>query len=220
MSARRIKGIIWDLDGTLIDSDLYLVANYVHMYSKFRPGYFPHLRQILTFSGPSVEETLESQFPDVPEKVRTEEFVRYSLSKETSFLTLYPGEIECLEAVVKAGIKQTIFTNKKTVSAKNCLDGMNLTKYFDGVVALDDVKNPKPDPEGVYKCLKMMGTSPEETIIIGDSITDLQAAYNTGCLSGLVTWSLKGKPNFRRDYEFDTMDDIKRFVTDGEHESD
>lgn len=219
MSEPRIRGVIWDLDGTLIDSDLYIVANYLHMYEKFRPGYFPHLMEILGFSGPSVKQTLSEQFPDVPEEVRMAEFVRFSLTQEPRYLTLYPGEVECLQALEALGIKQCVFTNKKSASARNCLDSMGLSRYMCGLVALDDVKRAKPDPEGVYRCLELMGTTPEETLIIGDSSTDLVAAANSGCLGGLVTWSLKGLPACSRAFEFDTMDDIRRLFTDGDYRS-
>ena len=212
---RKIKGVIWDLDGTLIDSDLYLVANYLHMYAKFRPGYYPHLREILSFSGPSVKQTLSEQFPDVDEKVRMDECVSFSLRREPEYLTLYKGERECLQAISDSGVKQCVLTNKKRLSALNCLKSMDIYRYMDGLVSLDDVKNPKPDPEGVYKCLDLLRTEREETIVIGDSWTDLQVALNSGCLGGLVTWSLKGLPRTKRDYEFDTMDDIRRLIADG-----
>lgn len=206
--SHKLKGVIWDLDGTLIDSDLYIVANYLHMYEKYRPGYYPHLREIIGFSGPSVTETLTRQFPDVPMEEKMKEFVSFSLKNEPKYLTLYKGEMETLKGLKELGIHQCVFTNKKTASARNCLDSFGITGLFDAVIALDDVERPKPDPDGVYKCLKAMGLKPEEALIIGDSGTDLKAGLASGCPTGLVTWSLKGLPSDRRDYEFDSMSDI------------
>lgn len=216
MSNQKVKAIIWDLDGTLIDSDLYIVANYLHMYELFRPGYYPHLREILGFSGPSVVDTLKKQFPDIPLEKTLKEFVHFSLNKEPSYLTLYKNEEEVILALNKAGIKQCVLTNKKGPSALNCLKHFpSIYHCMNFILSLDDVQKPKPDPEGVYKCVEKFNVSPKETMIIGDSSTDIVSGARAGILSGLVTWSLKGLPKEHRDYNFDTFDEIKEFVING-----
>lgn len=204
----KIRGVVWDLDGTLIDSDLYLVANYLHMYEKYRPGYYPHLRKIISFSGPSVTQTLTEQFPDVPMEEKMTEFVRFSLTNEPKYLTLYKGERETLEGIKNLGLPQCVFTNKKRVSALNCLKGIHIDQYFQGVVALDDVSKPKPDPEGLRKCAEIMKLPVESLLVIGDSKGDVLSGKNAGCFTGLVTWSLKGVPDIERTFSFDTMEEI------------
>lgn len=215
--SNEIQAIIWDLDGTLIDSDLYVVMNYVHMYQKYRPGYYPHLREIIGFSGPSVVETVKKQFPNYPVDELVEEFEDYSKKYQPSFLTLYEGEMDCVKAIYEKGIPMILFTNKKGGSAKRCMDATGLSKYIPTIVSLDDVKKGKPDPEGIYACLKILGTKKENTMIIGDSNTDIVSGARAGIVTGLVTWSLKGLPKEKRDYEFDTFAEIREFVLHGKY---
>lgn len=216
--ARNIDALIFDLDGTLVDSDLYVVMNYVHMYRKYRPGYFPHLREIIGFSGPSVVETVENQFPGEDVDALVREFENYSKRYQSSLLTLYPGEMECVERIWKAGIPMILLTNKKGESARRCMESTGLARYIPAIVSLDDVRQPKPDPEGVEKCLAMLRTDPHRTLIVGDSDTDVLAGARAGIKTGLVTWSLKGLPPAPRDYEFDTFAQIEEFIIDGKYE--
>lgn len=213
---RPVDAIIWDLDGTLADTDLYVVENYVHMYRKYRPGYFPHLREILSFSGPSVKETLAKQFPNVPLDEAIAEFEGYSYKHQPSFVTLYPGEAAALKTIKAAGIRQCVFTNKKSKSAHLVIDAFPALKdNIEFIVGFDDVLRGKPYPDGIQKCLEILKTDPKRTMIIGDSNTDLCSGNAAGILTGLVTWSLKGLPQEHRDHEFDTYAEIEEFMIDG-----
>ncbi len=214
---RPMDGVVWDLDGTLIDSDLYVVENYVHMYRKYRPGYFPHLREILGFSGPSFKDTLTQQFPKVPKAERESEFVAFSKRFEKAYSRLYPGELACLKTIKAAGIKQLLVTNKGHAAARADLDYFGLSEFIDDIISFDDPGiRPKPDPSGTLEAVGVMKTAPSRTIIIGDSDTDLLAGAAAGIKTGLVTWSLKGLPTPVRDHEFDPFREIEEYLTDGQ----
>jgi len=214
----KIKAIIWDLDGTLIDSDLYIACNYAHMYHKFGSDKYPPLRKILTFSGPSSFDVLQEEFPDVPIEKTLKEFLSFSKKHEYELLSLYEGEVDCLETFHNLNIIQCVLTNKKKIAAKNDLEHLNMiNKYIDFIIGLDDVTKPKPDPEGIYMCLNKMNVKKEEAIIIGDSITDIKAGKNASILTGLVDWSLKGKQNIDADYKFDSFKQIKELIIYGNH---
>lgn len=210
--SRRVDAVIWDLDGTLVDSDLYIVCNYLHLYEMYRPGYYPHLSEILSFSGPSVWDTLAEQFPDVDSEERMREFVRFSLERETQYQTLFPGEIETLRAIASLGIKMGLVTNKRRASAVQTLEAAGILNLFGSLVTLDDVKDPKPAPEGVNICLGELGVTPDRVIVIGDTEYDIVTARNANATSGLVTWSIRGIPERRADVYFDSMDDIRRWI--------
>lgn len=212
---RPVDGIVWDLDGTLIDSDLYIVLNYVHMYRQFRPGYFPHLREIINFSGPTLEEVFGREFPKVPFETLWEEFRSFSKKYENKYCRIYDGEQACLKTIKAAGIKQCIVSNKRHDPIMDNLKAFGLEQYMDLVLGLDDVGKGKPDPTGVLRALEMMKTAPGRTIIIGDSLQDIQAGQRAGIKTGLVTWSLKGLPNIVSDHEFDTYREIEEYLTDG-----
>lgn len=215
--SKKIEAIIWDLDGTLIDSDLYVVMNYTHMYQKYRPGYYPSLREMIGFSGPSVVDTIKEQFPKENVEELVKEFEDYSKKYQSSFLNLYKGEMDCVKAIYDKGLPMILLTNKKGESAKRCMESTGLIKYVPDQISLDDVKEPKPDPAGVLICLNKLGSKKENTMIIGDSSTDVLAGQRAGILTGIVTWSLKGLPKEKSDYKFDSFEQIKEFVLYGKY---
>ena len=211
---RRVDAVIWDLDGTLIDTDLYVVVNYLHMFEMFRPGHYPHLVEMLRFSGPSEFDTLKEQFPDYPVEVTMKEFQRFCLERGPQLQTLYEGEIETLKALREMGIKMCVLTNKRRESALQALEMAGLSEFMEFTCAVDDMPVPKPAPDGVYMCLDRLGTPKERTILIGDTAFDLKAANSAGILSGLVTWSPRGIPDIQRDIDFEGMEDIRRWIAD------
>lgn len=217
MPNRKIEAIIWDLDGTLVDTDLHLILNFAHMYHKYRPGYYPHIRQILSYSGPSLTGIMADQFPNVDTKEAEDEYEQYSKDYQAQLISLYDNEMKVLKSLHDNEIKMIVMTNKRRESAIQCMHATGLSDIIPDMVAIDDVKNGKPNPEGIFESLKRLGTSKETTMIIGDSNTDIVAGANAGIVTGLVTWSLKGLPKEPRDYEFDTFDEIKEFVLDGKY---
>lgn len=215
----KIDAIIWDLDGTLIDSDLYVVMNFIHMYEKYKPGCYPRLRDLVYCSGPSLRESIRKLFPEFNEDELVEEFSNYSDEYQSKLLSLYPGEKQALQVMKEAGVKMVVFTNKQEKAARMCLEALGLDEYISDVISSDNFKKVKPDPEGVFRCLDILKTEPSRTVMIGDSGGDLESGRRGGVKTGLVKWSLKKTPTEIRDYEFDSFDEIKELVINGKRSS-
>lgn len=214
---KNIELIIWDLDGTLIDSDLYVIQNYLHLYRKYMPSYTPSVRKLLSYSGPTVMDVIKTEFKDCPYEEVLKDFFNYSQKYERSLLSLYDNEIDCLKAIKEKGIKQCILTNKTKIPAnKDVKHFKELDECIDFIITAGDVKNPKPDIDGVIKCMKLSKVEKNRIIIIGDSPSDIQTGINAGIKTGLVTWSLKKeKVNIKCDYKFDSFLEIKEEIVNG-----
>jgi phosphoglycolate phosphatase len=102
--------------------------------------------------------------------------------------TLYPGVIEGLQALRRAGLELACLTNKPTEFAKPLLEAKGLAEYFAVVFGGDAFERNKPDPLPLVKTCEALGLAPARTLVIGDSSNDARAARAAGCPVILVTY--------------------------------
>jgi HAD superfamily hydrolase (TIGR01509 family) len=119
-------------------------------------------------------------------------------TKEPGLLQIYPGVHALLHRLESQTISQGLVTQKarsfhmEGVAAGVAveLEELGLTGMFPVVIGIDDVLETKPHPEGVLKALNRLGVPPEHALVIGDTVTDIQAAQAAGCWSCLATWGV------------------------------
>jgi len=176
----KIRGIIYDCDGVLLDS---LEANR-WFYSSFCAalGRAPLTEEELGYvhSHP-VHEAIHHIFGNDPEKERQalERFARMDPEESASRLKLEPNIIATLEALKARGIRLAISTSR-TTNMGVILKKFALEPFFDLVVTTRDVQNPKPHPESIEKILEKFALKKEEVLLVGDSETDRRAALAAG----------------------------------------
>ncbi|SEM64294.1 pyrophosphatase PpaX [Mesobacillus persicus] len=205
----NIDTVLFDLDGTLIDTNELIVSSYLHTLEHYFPGRFQR-EDVLPFMGPSLHEVFGNlDSTKVDEMIRT--YRKYNISNHDSFVTEFEGVTETIKALHDSGFKLAIVTTKIADVAMMGLRLTGLDRYFNIMIALDDVKNAKPDPEPIYKALDLLGSQPESAMMVGDNHHDVLAGKNAGTKTAGVAWSLKGKEHlatFEPDYMLDEMTDL------------
>ncbi len=182
---KQIKGVIFDLDGTLIDSlETYNMAfNRTVKRYKLEPislrAMSDFLNQFL-----SLEELLTQLYPSLDREDKTafmvemkNEFI--ALSKD--YITLKPNVREILLSLKKEGLKIGVATGRMSQGTEKWRDLRNLKidGLIDAVVTAGETK-PKPDPASVLKCTEELGLSPHECVFVGDSRADIIAGKRAG----------------------------------------
>lgn len=213
-TSKTYKGIIFDIDGTLINTDLYVVMNYVHMFSLYAPLKMPDLKTLISFSGPSLEDVFGRYFPGFPMESLIKEFRSYCAMYQNGYSSLYPGEIEALDCLYNNGIKMGVCSNKASAGVKSGLDYFHLNEYFSSVYPIDRCLRGKPVPWPLEACRKELGLEKEEVLYIGDDASDYKAAVAAGIDCGLMRFGLKSL-ELKPDYDFYSYEDIKRRVIYG-----
>lgn len=185
-----LKAIIFDFDGTLLDSDKMIVETFRQLYEIFKPNVNPDLDRFLSFSGPPIKESLKKEFPDVDQDFAFEQFQNLSKENYIKYVKPFPYVIDTLEELKKRNLKIALVTSKGRVATEYALKLTSLDNIFDFIICADEVKKVKPDPEGVLLALKCLNIeNKNDAIYIGDSRYDYLTAKNAGLKFGYVTFS-------------------------------
>lgn len=189
--SKHYKLYLFDLDGTLLDSDEMLRVTFHQLYNLYKPAdYVIDDNHILTFSGPQISETLTNEFPDRDLNFMLGEWKKYSSVNYDKYATLYPGAEMLIRKFNKIGVLYGIVTNKHRYATKYAYELLKIDDLNIFTVCADEVEHLKPEPDGIFKAMKHFGiTDKKDVVYIGDSIYDYLTARNAGVDFGFVTWS-------------------------------
>ena len=184
-----VRCLIFDLDGTLIDSklDLALAVNAaVHMMGR---ELLDHER-IFSYVGQGAQRLIAQALgPDTsPEDCdrALAFFLAYYREHMLDNTVAYPGVREGLESL--EGMPMAVLTNKPVRISKRILEGLGLERFFRYVYGGDSFSTKKPEPTGIRTLLREFGASPKQTMLVGDSEIDVQTARNADTFSCSVTY--------------------------------
>lgn len=205
----KITTILFDLDGTLIDTNELIISTYLHTLEKYYPGTYQR-EDVLPFIGPTLHDSFSSIDPDRVEEMILE-YRAYNLANHDELVTEFAGVKETVQTLMAKGYKLGIVTTKLHDTVLKGLRLMELEAYFEVIVALDHVEKAKPDPEPIFKALEQLEATPVEAIMVGDNYHDILAGKNAGTKTAGVAWSIKGRDylaKFEPDYMLENMTDL------------
>ncbi len=196
----RFDTIIYDLDGTLIDSakDMQLAVSRVLADHGLPPVTEDDVR---IFMGQGSKVTMAKAFAkydkaldDEALSAVTREFVRYYEADPISHTVAFEGVVQVVEQFAGLGLKQGVCTNKFERPSRMILEHLNLMPPIADVAGADTFPVRKPDPRHILMLVERMGGSAARTVMIGDSIHDVEAAHGAGLPAVLVSWGYTARP--------------------------
>jgi phosphoglycolate phosphatase len=198
-SHKRFAGVrvlIFDLDGTLIDSKLDLAHSVNAMLAHM--GREAHVHEtIFSFIGDGaamlVRRALGEGASDAEVASGLDYFLSYYRAHMLDNTVAYPGVRESLAALAGhstegAAYAMAVLTNKPVVFSRAILDGLGLGQYFRFVYGGNSFERKKPDPMGVEVLLRDLDAAPDEAMMIGDSDVDIRTARNAGIFACGVSY--------------------------------
>ena len=213
VNMKKDFAVIFDLDGTLLNTDSLIMETFQYVFKKYFPNYKLRQEELLSFLGPSLWETFSRYVSKDKVDELVECYKEYNHQHHENFVTIYPYVQETLEILKQRNYPLVIVTSKTTEAAYIGLDLFNISNYFDEVIGIDKVKNAKPDPEGILKALSM--TNCVKGVMIGDNISDIKCGKNADIYTIGVKWSPKGyqeMEGFGVDLLIDDMSEIVKFI--------
>lgn len=209
-----MKLVIFDLDGTLIDSarDIAHSVNEVREQLSLAP--LP-ISEIESYIGNGVRALLERALEGCDRDAREHAHDAYLPIYRRRLLDHtrpYPGVSTALEQLAAPGRTLSVLTNKPILESVMILEGLGLERHFASVYGGDSFARKKPDPTGVIRLLEEAGARRNETLFVGDSSVDLETARNAGVSCCLVTYGIR--PEHIAELEPDhRIDDLRDLVT-------
>ncbi len=193
MSATGQPAIVFDLDGTLIDSIPQVAAAINATLEEVRRPALP-LDTIRGIVGEGAQVTMEralaatGDVSGLDTAVMVDRYLAHYLADPASRTTVFPGVVEVLEQFVAAGMVMGICTNKPGATTRPVLSALKLDRFFIAVVTADDTEHRKPDGRHILATLAAMKADRTQAVFVGDSRTDLAAAHDAGVCAVLVTY--------------------------------
>lgn len=198
----KIDTIIFDLDGTLLDTKELITRSFVHTFEHFFPGYAITDEELESFFGPPLKETFlryETNLEKVDEMI--EYYREFNETHHDALVKPFMGAVEMSKLLHKKGYNLGIVSSKSHALVEKGLTLCRMNQYFDVIVGADDVTKPKPDPEGILKVVACFPLA-QNVLYIGDSPSDIVAGKNANVKTCAVMYSTKFKevseeePNF------------------------
>ncbi|MDN7247295.1 pyrophosphatase PpaX [Planococcus shenhongbingii] len=206
---KDINTLLFDFDGTLLDTNELIIQTFLSVLDEHFPGRFER-QEVLHFIGPSLEQTFTAFAPERTAEL-TEQYRAINKTLHDELVTEYDGVAETLRLLKNRGLKMAIVSTKRGASIKHGLELMGVGNIFDVIVSLDEVKEPKPDPEPILLALEQLNAAPGEALMIGDNSHDIEGGQNAGVRTAGVAWSVKGEEflaGFNPDYMLQHISDL------------
>jgi HAD superfamily hydrolase (TIGR01662 family) len=214
---KDIRAVIFDIDGTLVDT--------FEVYQKvFNQGIEPYgatpvaqevLREYLA-KGLSLRQILQNAIPSIDDDIyarcRADIMNRFR-EAEIDDVKPFPGAVELFGHLQQKGIKIGIATGRMSSNEDEWtrFKRMGLDGYISAIVTSKEMQYRKPAPDVIIECAKRLKISPENCIVIGDTVADIHAAKSAGSLSAAVTTGHEGEDNLlkeRPDIIFNSLSDL------------
>ena len=184
------KVVLFDLDGTLINSGLSFLKIVNELKEKEGQSSVD-FEIVRKYSSRGATLVLKNSFPDASEdKISSlkSEFLSKYEKIMTSNIVKYDGVDALLEHLAAKKVKWGIVTNKSAIYTMPIVEKLNWHKLTDAIICPEDLNKAKPSPEGIFRGLELLDGDPKQSYYIGDHQRDIETAHNAGVFSIACTY--------------------------------
>ncbi len=185
-----IEAVVFDWDGTLVDSKRALVASFQETTTELLGVPFPveeeDVERLVQVRGQEAFEEIAAGDRDLYERIETV-FHRVYVEQQKT-IEAFPGALETIERLRAAGQRIGVATSKARIRLDLEAERTGIGPLLDVSISGDEVAVAKPDPESVAAAIRRLGVSPAATLYVGDGPNDIRAARGAGAIAVAVTF--------------------------------
>lgn len=178
MNSSRIDAVLFDVDGTLLDTTEFIYQGFAHTLAAH--GQPPRTREeLVPIMGGGLDRCYAVLAPEVDPLAMVE--THRAWQGENLHLSVsYPGVEAMLTHLRDAGIKLGAITNRSARTSVRTLERAELVRFFDVILSFEDMPRAKPEPDGLLLALERLGVTPEHAVMVGDTDNDILAGKAAG----------------------------------------
>jgi HAD superfamily hydrolase (TIGR01549 family) len=209
-SVARFSCVIFDMDGTLTRTNNLIFASFNHITQKYLGKTFSP-KEIIGFFGPPEEGAIAKLIGADRLDEAMDELCTFYRSNHRAMAQLHAGIESILQLLKERGTKLAVFTGKGTRTAMITLGEFGIADFFECVVSGNDVVNHKPHHEGIQKIIETFSLAPDEVLMVGDSMSDVNASRGAGVKMAAVLWDSYDKERVlaaNTDFVFHSVDEM------------
>jgi phosphoglycolate phosphatase len=216
MTTPSVRNVIFDVDGTLLDSKRDIAAAQLYVLKQFGLHHYtpediyPHIgktnREIYEFFLPT---QFHSRIPEAHEM-----YLSYYRPRALDTTRLFPGVIETLEKLYLQGIRLAVATTKSTMTTNRVIEHFCINQFFHQLQGTDGTPS-KPDPFILNKIISEQAWQSEESMMVGDTDKDIEAGKNAGMRSCGVTYGAFTRPQMEKckpDFIIDVITELPNLL--------
>ncbi|HTQ58205.1 MAG TPA: HAD-IA family hydrolase [Bryobacteraceae bacterium] len=217
----RVDLLIFDLDGTLIDSklDLAHAANAARGHMGLPPIENERVYSYVGNGAPVlIRRVLGAEASEAQVEEALEYFLEYYRDHMLDYTALYPGVREAIDRLRDAGVRMAVLTNKPVRISRAIVEGLGVAGHFQQIYGGNSFEFKKPHPIGVETLMAECAVSRARTMMVGDSSVDIQTARNARVQSCGVTYGFQPETldAVPPDLKVDRMEDLAAWVVRGD----
>jgi len=172
-----IKAVVFDVDGVLIDSNGIILEAYRKTAERLRLR-IPSTQEIMNLMGRPLVEIVGTLWADANVELYTKEFRRLFMD-ENLVIPEIKGAVDAVKEIRESGFRIGALSGKiMFFIKKHCREARFDINWFEAIVSFESTKKHKPDPEPLLYAISKLDVKPEETVYVGDAISDYECAKN------------------------------------------
>lgn len=188
--SHEIQGVLFDLDGTLIDTHDLILSSFRHATREVLGQVIPDDVLMQKVGQPLVVQMWDFTDDDATHERLVRTYRAHNEAIHDERVRAFPQVKDVLQQLHETGCPMGVVTSKRHGLAARALDILGLSPYCKFVVGSDDCPAHKPDPDPVEMGCDMLGLRPDECLYVGDSPFDMQAGNAAGCMTAAATWGM------------------------------
>lgn len=211
----KISTVVFDLDGTLLDSLDDLTDSVNYMLGKLERPLLPSstVRGFIGKGARNLVQQVLSTKDDLFLTSALDIFTSHHLTHNSKKSRLYPGVTDTLKELSEKGLRMALLSNKNEKQCRVIMKALGIDHFFEEVCGGDTFTEMKPSPLPLLKLAAKLGSTPEEIIMVGDSVNDIQSARDAGAATIACSWGYGNiKELEKADYLVNSMSEVAEVI--------